>query len=260
MTAPSKTYERGILNGTTEEPKQGIYEISSTQNFVLGTRLALPDGRAFRYAQAGAVALVTGNILSGAAKNGALTTIQEGLAVATSGVIGDPYGYATIDTTAQVADTFRDGYFCVQNGSEAQGRGSMYRIGAHGALAVESSKIPFADETLRTATLASTSTIALIANPYKSLVQAAATTAVGGIMGGAHTAVTASNFFWCQTWGPFNALINATLTVGRSMCNGVAIAGAVTLDTAALDDTVVGYSIAPATDTENAPIFLTLAP
>lgn len=261
MTAPTVNYEFGRIDGSDAEPKQGVFEESETQKHTLGTRLVLPDGRAFRYAQAGTVALVAGNILTSAAIGGATTTAQTNLAVATSSAIGDNFGYATIVTTTQPADTFREGYYCIEAGTAAQGRGQMYKLGSHGALTAASQKLLFADgEVCRTAITAASATVRLVANPYARVIQAAATTLTGGVVGGAHIAVTASYFFWLQTWGPFNALVNATLTVGRSLLNGVAIAGAVTLDTAALDDQVVGYSFASVADTENGPVFLTLAP
>lgn len=261
MTAPIIVYERGILNGTTEEPRQGIYETSETQKYVLGTVLKTEDGRSYRYAQAGGTALIAGNILTSAAIGGATTTAQTNLAIATSGVVGDPFGYATISTTTQPADTFRDGYYCVEATTAANGRGTMYKLASHGALTAASQKLNFADgETLRVATLAGTSTVRLVANPYKKLVQSAATTAVGAVMGGAPLAVTANYFFWCQTWGPFNALAAGAVTAGRTLLNSVAVAGAVSDNDAILDDQVVGYSTTSIADTENGPIFLTLAP
>lgn len=51
-------FARGILNERQTEPYQSIYEDSATQNFMLGTKLELADGRVFRYAYNGDVALV----------------------------------------------------------------------------------------------------------------------------------------------------------------------------------------------------------
>ena len=51
-------YARGILNERQTEPYQSIYEDSATQHFMLGTKLELGDGRVFRYASNGGVALV----------------------------------------------------------------------------------------------------------------------------------------------------------------------------------------------------------
>lgn len=51
-------FERGILNERQTEPYQSIYEASASQNFMLGTKLELADGRVFRYAKASGTALV----------------------------------------------------------------------------------------------------------------------------------------------------------------------------------------------------------
>ena len=257
-----KSYPLGI----TGYPKEGLFTPTSDQKYPLGTRYQDIEGNVYYYAKAGGTALVAGNILTQAALGGAATTAQTNLAVATSSAIGDKFGYATIVTTAQVGGLFDDGYYCIEAGTAAQGRGGIYKIknddvvkDLAGALTAASHKFTFY-EPCRTAITAGSATVRLMTNPYKALVQAAATTAVGGIVGGAPVAVTANYYFWCQTWGVFNALAAGAMTPGRSCLNAVAIAGAVTLDTAALDDQVVGYSLASIADTENGPIMLTLRP
>ena len=260
MTAPITRFDNTIINGSAAEPQVDIYSTDETQNYDLGTRLVTPDGRAFRYAQAGAAALTTGALIQQAVLAGATTTAQEDLAVATSGVIGNDFGYATILTTAQAADAFRDGYYCIATGSQAQGRGAMYRIDSHGPLAVESSKIPFRDETLRTATLAGTSTVRLIANPYKSVIQAPVTTVSGSALGVVHIAVPATEFFWLQTWGPVTALCAGAMTIGTAVVRAVAVAGAVGPDDGAVIVETVGYALATVDDTDDGPIMLMIAP
>ena len=259
MTQPTKRFEIGIIDGSTAEPKVDIYSTSTTQEYDLGTVLRTPDGRSFRYAQAGAAALVRGNLIQQAILAGATTTAQEDLAIATSGVVGDTFGYATILTTAQPEDAFRDGYYCVTAGSAGQGRGAMYRIDKHGPLAVESSKIPFRDEKVRIATLAGTSLVRLVANPYKKVIQAPVTTVSGMALGVMHIACPAESFFWLQTWGPVNALSAGAMTIGTAVVRAVAVAGAVGPDDGAVIVENVGYAMATIDDTDNGPIFLMIA-
>jgi len=42
----------GLLPG---RPVQGLYEVSETQNYIIGTRRMTPDGRVFRYAKSGGI-------------------------------------------------------------------------------------------------------------------------------------------------------------------------------------------------------------
>jgi hypothetical protein len=259
MTQPITRFDNTIINGSAAEPQVDVYSTSTNQEYDLGTRIVLPDGRAFRYAQAGA-ALTTGALIQQAILGGATTTAQEDLAIATSGEIGQNFGYATILTTAQVADAFRDGYYCIATGSQAQGRGAMYRIDSHGPLAVESSKIPFRDEALRTDTLAGTSTVRLIANPYKNVIQAPVTTVSGAALGVVVASVGSAEFFWLQTWGPVTALCAGSMTIGTQVVRAVAVAGAIGPDDGAVIVEAVGYALATIDDTDDGPIMLMIAP
>ena len=115
MTTPVVIYERGILNGTAEEPKQGIYEQSATQQYELGTRIALEDGRAYRYCQAGAAALAPGELQQSALFGGSLSVVQTDVAVQAAADIGDSVVYLTTSTDAVTLNQFAGGYFCVSD-------------------------------------------------------------------------------------------------------------------------------------------------
>jgi hypothetical protein len=258
MTAPKIDYEFGILNGTTESPKIGVYETSTEKAYKLGSVLRTPDGKTFRYAKAGAAALVAGDLIQQATLAGATTTAQTSLAVATAGVIGDNFAYATIATTIQPEDTFRDGWYVVENQSAALGFGTMYQIDAHDALAVATNKIPL-QETLRTATDTST-TVRLIANPYQNVIQAPVTTVSGSALGVAQIAVPAENYFWLQTYGEVSALCSGTMTVGTAVVRAVAVAGAIGPRTDGLIVETVGYALATIATSEAGPIMLMIFP
>jgi hypothetical protein len=99
-------FARGILNELEIEPFQSIYESSATQNFMLGTKLEFADGRVFRYAKAGGVALVQARMnQSGVTSATYFTAIpQTGYAqvvgdrdirvlVTTGGIAGTTVGY-----------------------------------------------------------------------------------------------------------------------------------------------------------------------
>jgi len=114
------------------EPADGWFTPTVDQKFRLGTRGEDDEGNVYYYAENGAVALTTGNLIATAILNGATTTAQEDLVVGTSSAIGDKFGYATILTTAQTTvDLFVDGTYSVAAGTAAQGRGSTYKIKSH---------------------------------------------------------------------------------------------------------------------------------
>ena len=205
--------------------EQGILEESSTKKYKLGTRLVIGE-RVFRYAQAGAAAIAPGELLQSAV-NGGSATLQTGLTIATASAVGDAFGYATVGTDTIAADLFADGWYLVTDGTEAQGRGMMYKIKSHPASAHATTKFTFYDAIPR---LISTSAKAtLIANLYKGVIQAPVSTATGMAVGIAPRSVQASYYFWLQTWGPANALVKTAVTTvgGATLIRDVAAAGSV---------------------------------
>lgn len=65
-TIPAKYRGRRLIHGEESQPYQTIFEQSSTQQFELGTLLEYDDGRKFRYAKNGAVALSKAYMTCGA--------------------------------------------------------------------------------------------------------------------------------------------------------------------------------------------------
>ena len=253
-------YTKGPLVQGDTIPHQEWFEESATQQFELGTRLELSDGRVFRYAKAGAAALVAGNLLDSAALGGAATTEQTDLVIATSAAVGDEFAYATVVTTAQLEDAFRDGWYMISQTTAANGRGTMYPIAAHGALAhTTSHKIPL-KEKIRVATVAGTSLARLVANPYRGVIQSVVTTVASMVVGVAPVAVTASYFCWVQTWGVANVLVKTAVTVGTQVCRDIDLAGAVESFDGAKINEQVGYAVVQVDTTDNGLIFLQIAP
>ena len=70
-------FGRGIINASTAAAYQDIYTASATQNFMLGTKLEFADGRVFRYAKAGAVALVQAYMTQTAVKESKMVEIAQ---------------------------------------------------------------------------------------------------------------------------------------------------------------------------------------
>ena len=251
---------RSTITIEGNELTQAWYEESAAQLYPLGTRLAHHDGRVFRYASDSGSAAVAGDLLQSAV-NGGTTTLQKDLTIATASAVGDYFGYATISVDTIAANLFTDGYYIVSDGSAAQGCGQIYQIKSHPAAAAATCKFTFYEPCR---VLISVSAKAgLMTNPYKAVIQAPVTTPTGMIVGVAPIAVTASYYFWVQTWGLANVLAKTATTAGTAVVRDVAAAGSVGVQAAgasSLATEVVGYAPSVTDTTDNGFVFLTIAP
>ena len=269
-------------NQFAEIAVQNMFVSSSTQNAKLGQRAALNDGRVFRYARAGAVDLVAGNVIQGPATvAGALTLAMQ----TTSG--GTSPGSTSISVTCASAVStgfYNDGFLMVASGS---GAGGMYKIewfkamGATGSElgasistgAIGEFRLYFEDAipALTNMTLGvSTSKISLIPNPYMNVVAAPITTLTGPIVGAATYVIKATEYGWLQTWGPCAMLHNDTTALGNVLVGVAAtigrVEGAVGGTTGAtilgnlMKSPIIGYNMAVGVQGEWRPVFLTIAP
>ena len=84
MSTIQSNYDKTTIFGSGAEPKQGIYEVSATQEHKLGAIYKKADGREFRYARAGATQLAKNLVNAAAAPDAqAITsTIQTGYGAA----------------------------------------------------------------------------------------------------------------------------------------------------------------------------------
>jgi len=233
-------------------PNQGILDISATQKYPLGTRYAKNDGRVFRYAQAGAVALTTGNLIQSAALGGALTTLQADMTPAAAAA-GAYQVTAAIKTTDQPKNRFKDGWLAV---TDADGQGDLYLIKSHPASSTNI-VLTLYDPLKRAIT--TSSRIGLLANIYKSVVQCAVTP-TGIVVGVCPVEVTAAYYFWLQTWGIANVLAGGGIVAGLDVVAGPAAGEVDDVVTTTAHEVRVGSAPVAITDTDNGFIFLQIAP
>lgn len=232
------------LSSTAQTAGQALYTSSATQQHVLGEKMFSPDGRKFRYAKAGASALVVGNLLQGPAED----TATQNLAVAAAAV-----GDATITTTTTVtvtANEYAGGYVVV---SVTPGLGQTFRIKSHPA-ATAAAVVLTLEDPVRVA-LTTTSRIDLVRNPYASVIQYP-TTATGPAVGAAIHAIAASEFGWIQSGGVTSVLNDGGSTVGTNVSASNATAGAV--EAAVTAQAIVGFAATGIATTENGSIYLTI--
>jgi hypothetical protein len=256
MARPYDQFEQGPLIQGDNIPKQEWYEESETQQYQIGTRYALSDGRVFRYAKAGASALVAGDLLQSAV-NGGTTTYQHDLTPSAAAVGAEAITFTTV-TDAITANEFTDGYLAITDGGAAASQGLMYGITTHegGAAGALEFKI---DRPL-TVAVTTSSRITIIKNPYMDVIQAPATTPTGMAVGVATIAATATYYTWVQTWGLCNVLIKTALTAGASVITDLGAAGSAGITAGTETEAVLGTTGWVADTTDNGFVWLMIAP
>lgn len=210
----------------------------------LGALAFSPDGRSFRVASAGAVALVPGKLQQSAAE----VTANQDLAVAAAAV-----GATTVTTTTTVtvtANQYAGGYLIV---TVTPGQGYAYLISSHPAATAAAVTLTLADPLVVALTTASR--VDLVANRYAAVV-VNPTTATSAPVGAAVTAVTALYTGFIQCGGVAAVLADGTVTVGTDVVASNATAGAVEALTGV--QAVVGNAQSGIATTEYGPIALFL--
>lgn len=197
-----------------------IYQTGTDQLVPLGTRGVTVDGRVFRRAKAGAVALTTGKlmqesvIVSGHGNN---LVIPAAVAVGASSIT------LTNSTTAITLNMYKEGFIYI---NDVDGEGQYYKIKSHPAESTGSGSCAFTIEGELVVALTTSSEAGLRRNPYDSIV-INPTTATGAPVGVTVVAVAASAYAWIQTWGPCAVLTNGTIIVGKTVTPGASTAGSV---------------------------------
>lgn len=191
----------------------------------LGTVLELPDGSKFRHAQNGGTTLAVGLLVQ--------TELAEAshdidLVVSAAATVGATSISATMAGTVCTLNQYADGYILV---NDQQGQGYVYRCkGNTAAASVTAARFDLADgDSVQVALLAATSEIGLRVNPYKGVTKWEAGTVEGQVLGLPPVAVTASQYFWCQTRGPAMALADSTLAIGAMVVSSTTVDGGVTI-------------------------------
>jgi len=194
--------------------------IAADQRWPLGTKLVLQDGREYRFAKAGAAALVIGDLLQAPA-NVANDVGRAGIATAVG-------SYAPTLTLggATTANLYAEGYWMIAvANAAAAGGGDTHKIDNHlaGTTAMVFNLAMY--NALRTA-IDTTTRVALIQNPYAGVIQVPVTTPTGICVGVAQSAVALTGFGWIQIKGMAAVLTSGTVTLGAPVA-AIAVAGAV---------------------------------
>jgi hypothetical protein len=233
---------------------------ASIANLALGTRGITPDGRVFRYIEAGAVTIAAGAVVqaaAGTAGHDQDLTVDAAAAGATS---------VTISTSGTyTVDQYKDGYMHINSGT---GAGELYRIKSNTAVSGAVGMVLTLDEVdgLVTALTAGAGNceVGLSTNPYKDVI-ISPTTVSNVAVGVAPAPLTADYYGWVQTWGPASVLANVAGVVGQHVrVGGTTTAGGtedMDFDGTGENEQLIGVQmlIAPAA-ADYALIFLQISP
>lgn len=233
-----------FLNSGPQAVAQGLFEDSTTPQHKIGEIIQSADGRVFRYAQTGAVALVPGKLQQSLPE---VTANQNLTAVAAAA------GATTVVSTSTVtvtANQYAGGYIMVSVTPDA---GYSYLISDHAAYTGAAPTFNLSDAIVNAWT---TSTrFDLVSNPYLKIV-VNPSTATSAPVGVAMIASAISSYSWIQTRGAASILADGTVTVGTDVVASNATAGAVEALTGV--QAIVGNALSGIATTEYGPIFMLL--
>lgn len=224
------------LTGYAAITSGDVFSSSATAGHALGTRGQTRDGRQYRYCQAGASALVVGDVIQSPAQ---ITAHQDMTpTVTTYGAVGDTRIVVTPAATAGAANLYAEGWAYI---SVTPGLGYVYQISGHAAITASTAFTLnlFSDYPIQVALTAS-SRVGLVHNPYKNVIQSPITTLTGVVVGVAVYPIASTEYGWIQTAGPCGVLIAGTPGVGLAVVVPGTVAGCVVVDGAASATKVVG--------------------
>lgn len=229
------------LTGPIQVFSTDIFSSSATQAHRLGQYGETRDGRRFRYCQAGASALVVGDVIQSAA-----VVANHINCSVTATALGATSIAVTPGATAGAANLYADGYAVI---STTPGLGYSYEIDRHAAISSSTEFTLYlkADSAIQVA-LTTSSKLDLQINPYKNVIQTPATTLTGAVVGVAVYPIVAGEYGWIQTKGPGAVLVAGTPGAGLCCVVPASAAGAVIVDSAAAAFNHVGYLLQTGVD------------
>ncbi|MFA5166717.1 MAG: hypothetical protein WC449_05530 [Candidatus Paceibacterota bacterium] len=236
-------------------PDMDWQKTSATQTYPLGTRMVTDDGRVFRYTKNGATILAAGKVVRRASDE----ANHELCAVVANHSIGSMVVTVTLGATAATKDMYKEGFMHIATpvASNAHG-GYSYRIASHPAAALSANLALTLESGLITALTITTDTVCLKRHAHNAVIIASAGDRTIGFLGVPPTLVAASYYFWLQTRGQTNVLVDTGDANQGVLCTSGATvdgaAGPVTGHT----DVPIGYFLEDAGATYYKPFMLML--
>lgn len=251
------TVQKGFATGPIIAPsglRQQYWEESLTQKYALGATYMTDDGRVFKYALNGAVALAAGELIQTAKFGGSVATVQTDLTPAAFDAGVKTVTITTV-TDATVKNLFQDGTIYVSDGP---GQGESYKCTGNTSGAAGS--LTFTLQRGLTTAWTTSTRLTLMTNIYKSVITCPVTTPTGMAVGIPQIPVTIAYYCWLQTWGMTAALVKVALTMGVAVDRDLTAAGSIGAFDGALINEFVGSAPLVAATTDSGPIFLRITP
>lgn len=237
------------LSASIQITDQDIATTASVKGGVsLGQAATTSDGRTYRFAKAGAVALAAGklNVNADVDSNVVNKTIAASAAIGATSVVVDAAG-------AIAQDAYAGGYVII---NDATGEGRSYPVVGNTSTSGAGEVTVTLGEPLTVAVTVDVSEATLMASPFSGVV-ISATDQADQAVGVANVAVTAAYFFWSQTGGVCSVLWDEAVAKGLALTIGTGVAGAVeALDAAG--EQQIGTSTMAGVDTEYQPAWLSI--
>jgi len=225
---------------------------TSTQRCPLGTRGATADGRIYHYAKAGETALTKGLLCTSLVPANSWSN-------ATYAYLSTPFltaiGSTSVPVTSRTLqfsstggatltiakDYFKDGWVWVSGTSTAAGQQMQIKTntvassGSSGSSAEVS--VTFADGHYLAEVVSTADWFSMVKNEYDGVIIATTTTApTAKFLGVPNCKVTASYYFWIQTWGPCPVKAEAAAISGNKLIvSSTSVAGTIAGITASTD-------------------------
>ena len=183
----------------------------------LGARATTGDGRAFRYVQAGAAALIVGQANQGPAFS---SNLQGVTAIATAAGLSTVT--LTISTGTAITVGQFSGGFLTTYGTVANGGGQMLQISSNTAVTASGTSITFTLVDPLVTALTTSATVTIVPPLYAGVIQTP-TTITNKVTGVAVGALAISYYGWVQVQGIANALISGTPAVSTGLYPATAV-------------------------------------
>lgn len=209
---------------------------SATQKYPLGSVGRMLDGRSFRYAKNGASVLRVGSVVVSRAPLASAAGGTSGPLAIESGTTQTStwrtLQLETTFTTLDAKDFYKDGWLWISSTGHYTLCGQQLQIKSSKAHTASSTLLEltlYDDQRLQHTLTSSDAGPCLTLNPYDSVIVDAQGTAaiVGAVLGIPPIGVTASYYFWLQTWGPAAVESGTVGLVGSGVvpCTDVADTG-----------------------------------
>lgn len=238
------------LGPAVQVSAQDLYTYSTIQQHNLGEKAFSTDGRTFRYAKAGAVALVPGDVQ----QSPAIVANHVNLTPTAVAAAGDVTITVTLGATAATANQYAGGYLVIEKGTT--GAGQSLLIKGHPAAASSATLTLTLSDAVQVAT-SGTVTASLVANLYNGTIQTPVTTLTGTPVGVAVGAIPAASFGWICSRGVTGVKADGIIAVGTvGVAVPAAAAGAAKVMAGTLFE--VGMPCKTTIDTQVTPMYVSL--